>query len=92
MSEVSKFSGKHGLWKHSYLDLNHSLATYLICDPGDFTQFILTICLICKMRPSMFQLAGLVMRVKNKVYVVPGTKCLAHNRHLVCGSCYSTSP
>ena len=37
MSEVSKFSGKNGLWKHTYLDLNHSLATYLICDFKEVT-------------------------------------------------------
>ena len=37
MSEVSKFSGKHGLWKHTYLDFNHSLATYLICDSKEVT-------------------------------------------------------
>ena len=37
MSEVSKFSGKNGLWKHTYLDLNHSLATYLICDSKEVT-------------------------------------------------------
>ena len=61
------------LWSQTYLDLNHSLATYLICDPGVLPQFILTICLIWEIRPSMFQLAGRVMRDKSKVCVLPGT-------------------